>query len=124
MTGIFFAWANDTYCSMETISSNDLVEVETGDYIVYKPIEKEVSKGFIFYPWAKVEPDAYSKLCSKIAEEGYLVVIAPMTLDLAILSPNKAEDIIKFLCILSTRWWITRFWFKSIKYVWKQWWCS
>lgn len=95
MTGIFFAWANDTYCSMETISSNDLVEVETGDYIVYKPIEKEVSKGFIFYLGAKVEPDAYSKLCSKIAEEGYLVVIAPMTLDLAILSPNKAEDIIK-----------------------------
>lgn len=48
MTGIFFAWVNDTYCSMETISSNDLVEVETGDYIVYKPIEKEVSKGLYF----------------------------------------------------------------------------
>ena len=95
VTGIFFVWASDTYTSTEIVNSNELVEVETGDYIVFKPKEKNVSRGFIFYPGAKVEPEAYSKLCSKIAEEGYLVVIAPMTLDLAILSPNKAEDIIK-----------------------------
>ena len=95
VTGIFFVWASDTYTSTEIVNSNELVEVETGDYIVFKPKEKNVSRGFIFYPGAKVEPEAYSKLCSKIAEEGYLVVIASMTLDLAILSPNKAEDIIK-----------------------------
>ena len=95
-TGIFILWAKDTYKSLETLSGNSLVEVENTEYIVFKPKGIEVSKGFIFYPGAKVEPEAYAKLCSKIAEDGYLVVIAPMTLDLAILSPNKAADIIKY----------------------------
>lgn len=94
VTGISFAWANDTYDSTETVNSNNLVEVETGDYIVFKPKGKEVSRGFIFYPGAKVEPEAYSKLCSEIAEEGYLVVIPPMTLNFAIFSQDKAKDII------------------------------
>lgn len=94
MTGIFFAWANDTYDSTEIINSNDLVEVETGDYMVYKPKGKEVSRGVIFYPGGKVEPEAYSKLCSEIAEEGYFVVIAPMTLNFAIFSQDEAKDII------------------------------
>lgn len=94
ITGIFIIWANDTYVSLEILSGSDSIEVENGDYIVFKPKEVEPTRGIIFYPGAKVEPEAYAKLCSKIAQEGYLVIIAPMTLNFAIFSPNKAENII------------------------------
>lgn len=93
--GGFFAWAKSTYKSFGPLDASDSVSVDRDEYIVYKPNNGiEPTKGLIFYPGAKVEPDAYGELCSKIAEQGYLVVIAPMTLNLAILSPNKAEDII------------------------------
>ncbi|MBE6048128.1 MAG: alpha/beta hydrolase [Clostridium sp.] len=94
ITGVFIIWANDTYVSLEILSGSDSIEVENGDYIVFKPKEVEPTRGIIFYPGAKVEPEAYVKLCSKIAQEGYLVIIAPMTLNFAIFSPNKAENII------------------------------
>lgn len=93
-SGIFVIWAEDTYKPIETEYDNSRINIEENEYIVFKPKDIEPSKGFIFYPGAKVEPKAYSELCSKISEQGYLVVIPRMTLNLAILSPNKAEDII------------------------------
>lgn len=96
--GAFMIWANNSYKptseAMESLTSNEIVTVTDEEFIVFEPKSK-ATKGFIFYPGGKVEPEAYSTLAKKIAEEGYLVIIAPMTLDLAVLSPNKATDVIE-----------------------------
>ena len=63
--------------------------------IIFTPKEQDVTKGFILYPGAKVDAKAYAPLCKKIASNGYKVIIADMPLNFAMLSPNKAEKIIK-----------------------------
>lgn len=87
-------WINNSYKptneAVSALISDEKVSVTEDELIIFKPI-KETKKGFIFYPGGKVEPEAYSVLAREIAEEGYLVVIVPMTFDLAIISPNKAD---------------------------------
>ncbi|MDO4535761.1 MAG: alpha/beta hydrolase [Clostridium perfringens] len=95
---VFFIWAKFTYkptsIAVNAMVSNELVNVTKDEFIVFTPNNITEAKGLIFYPGAKVEPESYTTLCKEIAKEGFLVVIAPMPLDLAILSPNKAESII------------------------------
>lgn len=94
----FFLWMNNSYNptdeAMNALISDDKVSVTEDNLIIFEPT-KETQKGFIFYPGGKVEPEAYSVLARKIAEEGYLTVIVPMTFDLAIISPNKADKVIE-----------------------------
>lgn len=94
----FLAWANSSYeptvTALASMENDDLVTVKQDDLIMFTPNNVKPTKGFIFYPGGKVEPEAYATLCKEIAKEGYLVVIAPMTLDLAVLSPDKADDVI------------------------------
>lgn len=91
-------WVNDTYKpgneANEAVVTDEAVTVTEGENIVFLPKETP-TKGFIFYPGGLVEPESYAPLCRRIAEEGYLVVIPSMTWNLAVLSPNKAEEIIK-----------------------------
>ena len=95
---MFFIWANSTYkpTILATISmlSDNLVTITKDKFIVFTPNNITPSNGFIFYPGAKIKPEAYAPLCRKICMDGFLVAIAPMTLNLAIFSPNKAKDII------------------------------
>ena len=95
----YILWSKDNYKpsdeALSVLKSQELIEVEEDEFITFKPKDKTAEKGFIFYPGAKVSPESYSLLAKGIAEEGYLVVIVPMPLDLAILSPNKAEEVIQ-----------------------------
>ena len=103
--GIFITWANNSYKPNEeakkALESNEVVTVTEDKFIVFEPKEK-AEKGFIFYPGGKVEAEAYAPLARMIAEHGYLVVITPMTLDLAVLSPNKADDVIESFDYIKT----------------------
>lgn len=94
----FVVWANITYkpqnLAEEALVSNRNVEVSENKFISFSPIGKTPTKGFIFYPGAKIEPEAYAPLCKAIAEQGYQVVIVPMTLNLATLSINKGDQVI------------------------------
>lgn len=94
----FFIWSKLTYkptsVAVNAMISNEAVTVTNDEFIVFTPNNIIPTKGLIFYPGAKVEPESYTTLCKEIAKEGFLVVIAPMPLDLAILSPNKADTII------------------------------
>lgn len=97
--GIFMAfWIMDSYDpdeeAVQALSASQEVTITEDKDIVFMPKEKP-EKGFIFYPGGLVEPESYAPLCRAIAEEGYLVVIAPMTWNLAVLSPNRADEIIK-----------------------------
>lgn len=96
---MFFVWSNITYkptpLAVVSMLSDNLVTITKDKFIIFTPNNRTPTKGFIFYPGAKVKPESYASLCRKISEEGFLVIIAPMPLDLAIFSPNKARNIIE-----------------------------
>lgn len=57
--------------------------------------DKSNQNGFIFYPGGKVEYTAYLPLMRLLAKEGIFCVLVEMPLNLAVLDPNAAEDIVK-----------------------------
>lgn len=94
----FFIYVGSYYKAsaqaLDSLESNSLVKVEESGDILFKPESNAKNIGFIFYPGAKVEASAYAPIAKEIASNGYTVVIAKMNFNLAILSPNKADDII------------------------------
>ena len=96
--GSSLVWSSKSYkpneLAIQALNSDKKIEVKNDKFISFTPKDKEVEKGFIFYPGAGVEPEAYAPICREIALKGYEVVIAKMPLNLAILSPNKADKII------------------------------
>lgn len=47
----------------------------------------------IFYPGALVEPDSYSIWAKRVAAAGFPVYIVRFPMDLAVLAPNKANQV-------------------------------
>ena len=56
-----------------------------GDSYEWMPPSMHYSVGLIIYPGARVLPAAYGPLAQRIAAHGYLVVVASMPLNLAVL---------------------------------------
>lgn len=75
------------------LQSSPLVEVKQDEWIVFEPASS-TDTGIIFYPGGLVEAAAYAPILEKIAEDGVLVVITPMPLNLAILNTNAADAVI------------------------------
>jgi len=99
LMGGFLIWASGASGPMsealQALQPGGSVQIETKPWIVFKPDGQEPSTGFIFYPGGKVDPRSYAPAARAIAEQGYLVVIVPMPLNLAVLSPGKAADVIQ-----------------------------
>jgi hypothetical protein len=68
--------------------------VDTSNSITFTPTANKSSIGVIFYPGAKVQPEAYSVIASKLALNGYTTIIVKMPFNLAIFGTNKADDVI------------------------------
>lgn len=49
----------------------------------------------IFYPGGKVSPEAYQSLLAPLADEGFDLALVRFPLDLAVLSPGKANSVFK-----------------------------
>jgi len=77
------------------VSSQDIKITQSSSLIAFENVKKESELGFIVYPGGLVEPQAYSSLCRRISENFDQCFIPSMPLNFAILSPNKAEEIIK-----------------------------
>jgi hypothetical protein len=96
--GGFLAWASGASGPMpeavQALESTSTVQVETEPWLIFKPVGQEPTTGYIFYPGGKVDPRSYAPMAQAIAEQGYLVVIPPMPLNLAVLSPGEAADVI------------------------------
>jgi hypothetical protein len=96
--GGFVVWANDASGPMpeavQALESTNTVQVETEPWLIFKPVGQEPTTGYIFYPGGKVDPRSYAPMAQSIAEQGYLVVIPPMPLNLAVLAPGEAADVI------------------------------
>ncbi|MEZ4667209.1 MAG: alpha/beta hydrolase [Anaerolineae bacterium] len=100
ITSGFVIWANNPLPPMPealaAIESDSTVTVtiENGWY-TFRPIKTRPTTGFIFYPGGRVDARAYAPQLRAIAEQGYLTVITPMPLNLAIFGLNQASDVIK-----------------------------
>ena len=71
-----------------------LVDSSAKGQLAFMP-EDGTSTGIVFYPGAKVEYDAYGELAERLARNGYLVVLADMPLNLALLNINAADRVIE-----------------------------
>lgn len=96
--GAFIIWgetpARATAQAISALTSDDVVRVDTGQYLTFSPVDQEYSTGFIFYPGGRVDYRAYAPMAHELAARGYLVVIPRMPLNLAVLGVNKAEQVI------------------------------
>ena len=96
----FIVWANNALQPMPealaALQSDANVQVsETNGWYVFTPTAAKPTTGLIFYPGGKVDARAYAPQMHAIAAEGYLTVITPMPLYLAIFGINKADDVVK-----------------------------
>jgi len=80
--------------ALAAMRSTDDVEVVIDKWLVFVPGESIPNTGFIFYPGGLVDPRAYAPLAQDIAAEGFLVVVVPMPLNLAVFGFGKATDVI------------------------------
>lgn len=78
--------------AMQAMNSTAQVKVETQNWLVFRPAQAP-STGFIFYPGGRVDARAYAPYAQAIAAQGYLVVIPPMPLNLAIFGVDKAAQV-------------------------------
>jgi len=84
-----------TATALDALQTTPSVTVETvEDWLVFRPAGSAAATGFIFYPGGRVDYRAYSPLLAAIAQQGYLVVLVPMPLNLAVLGTEKAQSVI------------------------------
>lgn len=76
------------------LSTTAAVTVERTDWIVFRPAQGNATTGFIFYPGGRVDPRSYAPLMQRIAERGFVAVIVPMPLNLAVFAPNRGGEVI------------------------------
>ena len=80
--------------AIAALESDATVRVSRDRWIVFEPTNRDATTGFIFYPGGRVLPAAYAPWVRALAEQGYLSVIVPMPLNLAIFNPDAANDVI------------------------------
>jgi hypothetical protein len=68
---------------------------ETDAGLEWAPADGDYDTGLIVYPGGKVPAAAYGPLAQQIAEDGYLVVITPMPLNLAVFGIGKADAVVE-----------------------------
>lgn len=79
--------------ALAALQSDDQVQVIEDDGYTFQPT-RPVWLGFILYPGGRVDPASYAAPAREIAEAGYLVVVPQLTLNLAVLDANAADDIV------------------------------
>ena len=79
--------------ALAVLKSDHLVSVTEEPWLTFTP-RGEIQTGLIFYPGGRIDPRGYSNMLRSIAEEGYLVVVPSMPINMAIFDTNAAEDII------------------------------
>jgi hypothetical protein len=81
--------------ALRALQSDDMVAVDATHWIVFRPTGQTPTVGFIFYPGGRVDFRSYAPAARAIASDGYLVVMVPMPLNLAVLAPDRALEVQK-----------------------------
>lgn len=91
----FIVWANSVLGpapeAFGALRSDAQVTVSSDQFIVFQPANKKTSTAFVFYPGGRVDYRSYGVPLHKIAAEGYLVILLPVRLNLALLDINSAD---------------------------------
>lgn len=105
----FYAYTSDYYHAgddaralTETLESAGSLQ-ETDASIAVGSSDSEV--GVVFYPGAKVDPQAYVPLANELADRGYYCVIAKMPFNLAFFGIDSASSLIDSASEID-EWWI------------------
>lgn len=77
------------------LQSDMQVSVVSGDWISFQPVSGSPTTGFIFYPGGRVDARAYAPPLRSIAAQGYLVVLVPMPLNLAVFASDRAAEVMR-----------------------------
>jgi len=80
--------------AVAALVTDEEVTVVQNDVIVFRPTETTPTIGLVFYPGARIDPVSYAPPMRALAGQGFLVVIAPMPLNLAVLESDRAADVI------------------------------
>ncbi|MHB9034242.1 MAG: alpha/beta family hydrolase, partial [Anaerolineae bacterium] len=64
-----------------------------GGWIIFTPAASPSERGLVFYPGGRIDPRAYAPAAHALAAKGILVVIVRMPLNLAVLAPNRAAQV-------------------------------
>ncbi|MPM98930.1 hypothetical protein SDC9_146120 [bioreactor metagenome] len=78
--------------ALAALKSDARVNVTTGDWLVFKPADGKFNTGFIFYPGGRVDYRAYAPMAHQLAEQGFVVLIPRMPLNLAVFGIEKASE--------------------------------
>ena len=79
--------------ALAALVSDELVSVEVADWIVLTPTSRAPNVGMVFYHGAETDPRVYGRPLRAIAEQGYLVIAVTMPRYLAVMAPNKADEV-------------------------------
>ncbi len=97
LVGGFVVWAETPLGPMPealaALESDAQVQVEQGDWYVFRPVGSTLESGMIIYPGGRVDPRSYAPMAHALAGEGYLSIIVPMPLNLAVFNPGAALDV-------------------------------
>lgn len=94
----FVIWASTPLGPMPealaAMQSDSAVTFEDNSWYVYSPTGVNPTTGLVIYPGGRVDPRSYAPLARQIATQGYLTVIVPMPLNLAVFAPGSAAQVI------------------------------
>jgi pimeloyl-ACP methyl ester carboxylesterase len=98
LAGGYVAWTQATRAepapeALAALRSDERVRVEDGQFLVFRPASVVSTTGLILYPGFACDVRGYAPVLRRIADRGYLVVAVPMPLDMAVLAPNRADDV-------------------------------
>jgi hypothetical protein len=96
----FIIWAETpsqpgTYALAALESDENVQVIDHGDYISFEPTLQKSATGFLFYPGGHVDFRAYSPILRRIAENGYLVVLVRVNLNLAFFDIEAGAPVLK-----------------------------
>src|ERR1044071_2027933 len=91
----FIVWANSTSGpapeAFGALRSDAQVTVSLDQFVTFRPAKKKTTTAFVFYPGARVDYRSYAVPLHKIAAEGYVVILLPVRLNLALFDVNGAD---------------------------------
>jgi pimeloyl-ACP methyl ester carboxylesterase len=96
----FVVWANNPLApTPEALTAllpdTEVIVSQQNGWTVFTPTAGDPVTGFIFYPGGRVDARAYAPQLHAIAARGYLTILIPMPLNLAIFGLNSAADVVK-----------------------------
>jgi dienelactone hydrolase len=102
----FMIWASMPYQPMPeallALETDADVLTEEDPWLIFRPQDTSSKTGLILYPGGRVDPKAYAPLARSVASQGYITVIVPMPLNLAVFSPGRAAEVMAYFSDVDT----------------------